>query len=556
VNYALTVYPLSNAFRLRLTNALTTEPVYLSLTELRQLSPMKAVARLRTMGDGCLVIPIEDQGSRAILPVLKAVAAMSNARAVEVRDHNLHAERVSRWGLVSGLASLVSASAVSARDALFCNRELSQLLSASRIQASVGSASAALYLNANLWFGVKAGGSIGHVAGVVNALSDGGLPVVYASAGGRTMIRPEVPLVELNPQKVFSLPYELNYYSFHRKVVRQLERLPAPRFIYQRMSVANYAGVKLSRQWGVPLVLEYNGSEAWIAKNWGRSLRYHDLAVKAEEASLRHAHVVVTISDVLRDELMEKGVAADRIVSYPNCIDPGMFQPTRFGVDETVALRRKLGIAPDAVLATFVGTFGQWHGVDVLAQAIRRLVDEQSEWLTRAKVHFLLVGDGLKMPIVRETLAGDAAARFVTLAGLVPQADAPAYLAASDVLLSPHVANADGSRFFGSPTKLFEYMAMGKAIVASDLDQIGEVLRNSVHAGAFPAAEPAETDSRLAVLFPPGDIAAFIESVKFAVNRADWRTTLGRNARAEALSKYTWEHHTAAILDRLHAVCQ
>lgn len=556
MNYALTVYPLSNAFRRRLAGALTDEPVYLSLTDLRQLSPMKAVSRLRNMGNGRLVIPLEDQGSRAILPVLKAVAAISNARGVEVRDHDLHAEQVSRWGLVSGLASLVSASAFSARDAMFCNRELSQLVSAPRIEASVGSVSAALYLNANLWFGVKAGGSIGHIAGVVNALNDGGIPVVYASAGGRTMIRAEVPLVELNPQAVFSLPYELNYYSFHRKVVRQLERLTAPRFIYQRMSVANYAGVKLSRHWGVPLVLEYNGSEAWIAKNWGRSLRYHDLAVKAEDASLRHAHVVVTISDVLRDELIEKGVAADRIVSYPNCIDPAMFQPTRFSADDTLALRRKLGIAPDAVLATFVGTFGQWHGVDVLAQAIRRLVDEQSDWLSRAKVHFLLVGDGLKMPMVRETLAGDAAARFVTLAGLVPQADAPSYLAASDVLLSPHVANADGSRFFGSPTKLFEYMAMGKAIVASDLDQIGDVLKNSVRSVALPATEPSDGDSRLAVLFPPGDIPAFIESVKFAVSRAAWRTTLGRNARAEALEKYTWEHHTAAILDRLHSVCR
>ncbi len=56
------------------------------------------------------------------------------------------------------------------------------------------------------------------------------------------------------------------------------------------------------------------------------------------------------------------------------------------------------------------------------------------------------------------------------------QSEAPTYLAISDIVVSPTVPNPDGSPFFGSPTKLFEYMAMGKPIVASDLDQIGEVL--------------------------------------------------------------------------------
>jgi glycosyltransferase involved in cell wall biosynthesis len=203
------------------------------------------------------------------------------------------------------------------------------------------------------------------------------------------------------------------------------------------------------------------------------------------------------------------------------------------------------------VLATFVGTFGQWHGADVLAQAIRRLVEQDGEWLRRAKVHFLLVGDGLKMPLVRQILDEGGCAPFVTLAGLVPQAEAPAYLAASDVLLSPHVSNADGSRFFGSPTKLFEYMAMGKAIVASDLDQIGHVLRHSVRAEDLPAADPSPDETRLSVLFEPGQVDALIGALRFVVNRPAWRARLGGNARAEAIGKFTWAHHTAAILEGL-----
>jgi glycosyltransferase involved in cell wall biosynthesis len=547
VDYALTVYPLSNLFRSRLKDELASEPVWLSLAELRRLPLADAIARLRSLDGARLVIQLEDESSRSILPVLKAVAALSNARLIEVRDMDFCAERITRSKLLLGLASLSLASAVAARDALSCSRDLSRLLTAPRSDVSLGDSGAALYLNANLWFGVKAGGSIGHVAGVINAMKDRALEVVYASAGGRTMIRSDIPLIELMAPKVFSLPYELNYYAFHRMVISQLERIARPRFVYHRMSIANYAGVKLSRGWRVPLILEYNGSEVWVARNWGLPLRYHGLAARAEEACLRHAHVVVTVSAVLRDELVEKGVSPERIVCYPNCIDPVVFDPARFSAADSVALRRKLGIAPDAVVATFIGTFGHWHGAEVLARAIRRLVDTHHIWLDRKRVHFLLVGDGLRMPMVRDILEGAETGRFVTLTGLVAQAEAPSFLAASDVLLSPHVGNADGTRFFGSPTKLFEYMAMGKAIVASDLDQIGQVLQNSVRVGDLPAEEPAEGETRLGVLSPPGDVTALVDSIMFSVDRPDWRRTLAKNARAEALAKYTWSHHVEAI---------
>jgi glycosyltransferase involved in cell wall biosynthesis len=556
VNYALTAYPLSNAFRGRLEHVLASETIYLSLAELRSLPMRHAIRRLRGLGGARLVLALEDENSRCVLPVLKAVAAISDAGVVEVRYPDLHAERIAGRQLVQELVALVRASVAARRDTFLCERDLSRLMAAPRILPRIADKGEALYLNANLWFGVKAGGSIGHVAGVVNALREGGCPVVYASAGDRTMIRSGIESIALAPPATFGLPYELNYYMFHRMVVRQLTALAPPRFIYQRMSLGNYAGVKLSRHWNIPLISEYNGSEVWVAKNWGRPLRYHAVGTRAEEVCLSHAHIVVTISDVLRDELIERGVSPERIVCYPNCIDPTLFDPVRFATVDATRLRREMGLPPDALLATFIGTFGQWHGADVLAAAIRRLIEDHRNWLTQAKLHFVLVGDGLKMPVVREILGGEVAAEFVTLTGLVAQAEAPEYLAASDVLLSPHVANADGSRFFGSPTKLFEYMAMGKAIVASDLEQIGKVLKASLRSSSLPTNEPTAHETALAVLFPPGDVTALVDSIKFAVDRPAWRATLGGNARTEALAKYTWAHHTGAILEHLKILTQ
>jgi glycosyltransferase involved in cell wall biosynthesis len=228
-----------------------------------------------------------------------------------------------------------------------------------------------------------------------------------------------------------------------------------------------------------------------------------------------------------------------------------VFDPAKFSRQDREELRRRLNIPADAPLVAFIGTFGQWHGVEVLAQAIRHLVDRHPEWLRASGARFLLVGDGPNMPLVRRALSEAPYSAYVTLTGLIPQADAARYLSASDVVVSPHVRNQDGSRFFGSPTKLFEYMAMGKAIVASDLEQIGVILANGIHAAALPAGEPQGDERRLAVLCEPGDPVALADALRFIVGSRSWRDVLGWNARAEALSKYTWPHHVSAIVEGL-----
>ena len=105
--------------------------------------------------------------------------------------------------------------------------------------------------------------------------------------------------------------------------------------------------------------------------------------------------------------------------------------------------------------------------------------------------------------------------------------------------MSPHVANPDGSTFFGSPTKLFEYMAAGRGIVASRLEQIAEVLE----------------DGRTALLAEPGDPASLAQALLQMARDTRLREDLGRAAREEVLRRYSWKEHTRRIADKLRERC-
>jgi len=554
----LTAYPLSANFEQAARDMLGNGATTITIAQLRSGGNIGLLRQLWSIRGNPIVLPVEEENSAALLPVLMLLAACTRSRAICVVHPDLRCESVSRWRIAWDGLGFAAASVACLWAAHRARRELTTLLSQPReTPRALTERGAVLYLKTNLWFGIKAGGSVGHIAGVVNGLQRLGHPVTFASAEPPVMIDEGVKFLPVRPPTAFGLPYELNNYRFQEGFEHTLEAgaaLATSSLIYQRLSAANYLGAVLSRRHRLPLVVEYNGSEVWVAKHWGRGMKFQKLAEMAEEAMLRHAHLVVTISEVLRDELIVRGAEPARIVCYPNCIDPLVFSPERFSQNEREALRAHYGIPVDSTVLAFIGTFGQWHGAEVLAEAISRLHVQESEWLVQHKVHFLLVGDGLKMPLVRTTIEGSGASAICTLAGLVPQDQAGLHLAASDVLVSPHVPNSDGTRFFGSPTKLFEYMAMGKGIVASNLDQIGDVLSPGLDASALPAGAPDDDNPELAVLCEPGNLEELIRGMKFMVERQDWRSILGRNARRRALDKYTWGHHVQAIIDGLSRV--
>jgi glycosyltransferase involved in cell wall biosynthesis len=274
-----------------------------------------------------------------------------------------------------------------------------------------------------------------------------------------------------------------------------------------------------------PLFLEYNGSEVWVGRYWDR-VGSLGLLERYERLNLKAAARIFVVSEVERRNLLRAGVEDEKIVVNPNGVDVEHFQPGIGGK----RVRAELGIRDDETLVGFVGTFGPWHGVLALAEAVKLMPDA-------ARVRFLLVGSGALRGEVEQILREGGAVHRAILTGAIEHERVPQMLDACDVLASPHVPLEDGSEFFGSPTKLFEYMAMGKGIVASRLGQIAEVL----------------ADEETALLVEPNDARQLSEAILRLVNSPALRATLGAAARREAKAHHTWTHNAARVLDAYRA---
>ena len=238
------------------------------------------------------------------------------------------------------------------------------------------------------------------------------------------------------------------------------------------------------------------------------------LADRTDAWVWRGADRALPVTGVLAEQLIAKGVATTRISVVPNGIGPEFLTPP----PATKAAQSALGIDANVVLG-FVGFMRPWHGLD-------RVIDFIADAGPTAGLHLLLIGDGpVRDDLVRQATARGVAGQ-VTFTGLVDRANIIAHIAAFDIALQPDVVS------YASPLKLFEYMALGRAIIAPNTANIREVI----------------TDGENAVLFEPGQNDTFQHALSRLCHDSELRQRLGQAARDTIVDRgFTWARNAARI---------
>jgi len=385
-----------------------------------------------------------------------------------------------------------------------------------------------VYLRTDNFRGLQEGGSFTHFRVIVKGFKKLGYKVYYIGSGEIEVSKLDSPKTIISYPKKFNLPEISEIYYNWRFILKayKIIKKEKPLFIYQRHSIFNVCGAILILLTKIPLVLEYNGSEPWIRQKWGGLLIFKKLCYFMEIFSLKKAKIIIVVSKPMKEELIKRNIPENKILVNYNGVDTEEFNPNIEGSE----IRKKLNLE-DKIIIGAVSTFGIWHGMPILAQAIKPLKEKLQ--VTSYKFHILFIGDGVQRPECERIIKETGMKNYVTFTGTIPYQEIPQYLAACDILVSPHVPNPDGTPFFGSPTKLFEYMAMGKGIVASNLDQIGEILEHK----------------KTAWLVKPGDVNDLSDGINQLINDKNFRDNLGKNTYKEVKNKYIWEENVKKIID-------
>jgi len=398
-----------------------------------------------------------------------------------------------------------------------------------------------VYLRTDFWAQITSGGSYGHTCYVAKELAAatgqfvclmGNRFGLLDDYGIRQVVLPR-PSETSNETDLLKAHW--TYYPVLKVTLEALR----PAYIYERLCQANFCGAALSRELGIPYIVEYNGSEISMTRSFGGvGLTHEDVFVEAEDVAFKQATMITVVSEVLRDSLIARGVDGGKILVNPNGADPDVYAPP--AADARRALRAELGFADTDRVVGFSGTFGGWHGIDVLAEAIPAICARSPQ------ARFLLIGDGTHKPLIDAAVAEHGLVGRVKSMGRVPQTEGARLLGACDLYVSPHNSHMVDSKFFGSPTKLFEYMAMGEGIVGSDLEQLGEVLSPALRVADFDKGTVTVTDER-SVLCTPGDVDEFVKAVVALVERPEVASALGRNARQAVHDFYSWRRHVDRV---------
>ncbi len=186
-----------------------------------------------------------------------------------------------------------------------------------------------------------AGGSVAHTLGVLQGFTDLGYEVLCASSCMQGLLKKQnlKQCVKLyNPEWLRFLRWKINSFLssfFFFFQVRELLKKGDVLFMYQRYSLLNMTGVLLKWVYKKKLILEYNGSEAWIASNWiakKRWLTFEWLMKKVELLNIQNANTIVVVSQVLKEELVDRGVSKQRILVNPNGVDANVYISKKMSV--------------------------------------------------------------------------------------------------------------------------------------------------------------------------------------------------------------------------------
>lgn len=329
-------------------------------------------------------------------------------------------------------------------------------------------------------------------------------------------------------QKKLGIPY-LSIFSNFRLYDACLQCLPGHDLVYERNSLYRNGVAMACKKLRIPYILYFEADEILEYDIMGKPIT-GVLRWRAKELiryNLKAADKIICVSNQGKSHLVNNWrIPAEKIVVFPNAVDLQRFRPNS---EEGYVVRESLGVEHNPLIL-FVGRFYEWHDVTTLLDAIAKVV------VTHPDAHLILVGDGSQQEAMVQYSIGLGINHKVRFTGLVPHTEVPSIMAAADIAVVPYPRMEHD--LWLSPLKMFEYMASGTAVIASEMGQIRNVIKTGKNG----------------LLVPPGDASALGAAIIKLIDNPKLRSQLGEQARQDMVKNYSWKHYILRLENLFNTV--
>lgn len=311
--------------------------------------------------------------------------------------------------------------------------------------------------------------------------------------------------------------YELAELAYSLVAYRRLSiKIKAfrPDAIYERYNLFLLAGIWAKRKYDIPLILEVNAPMALERQEYG-GLAMPRLAWWLEQYVWRRADYVIPVTEVLAQHIADQGVNRSHIVVIPNGINVDQYR----NLPSPLEARERLGLQNRLVVG-FTGFVREWDRLDRIAR-----------WIAQSRsshnAHLLIIGDGPAREEIEMCAAALGIADRVTFTGAVAREEVPQIAMAFDIAVQTALVP------YASPLCLFEYLALGKAIVAPDQPNHHEIL----------------IDRKDSLLYDPTDPRGIERALDALSQDEVLRRRIATEAKRVIVSRrLEWKHHATQII--------
>ena len=280
--------------------------------------------------------------------------------------------------------------------------------------------------------------------------------------------------------------------------------------------VVGLAGARAAKALGIPSIYEIRGfwhlTQSTKREGYEGSDHYK-LSERFEIETAKESDYVFTITNALKDILVENGVEESKISVLPNAVDSSKFKI----IAKDAELEKELGFENKVVIG-YIGSFVDYEGLDLLLEACSILKEKHGDIF-----RLLLVGDGDTMQLLRRTTRFLQLEDQVVFTGRIPHDEVQKYYSLIDIAPLPR----KGLRVceLVSPLKPFEAMGSGKVLVVSSVQALAEIVNDGV----------------TGMVFEKDNSADLAEKLETAILDENLRKSIGNNANKWVMENHSWE---------------